>query len=93
MNRDIVSHLPDADMQAAPAALLRGGRRARELARQTGTGVVMQGGARVEDTSAADTQADAAALWVATWSGCLAGREQPNEDDERLKYVLNKHLR
>ncbi len=38
-------------------------------------------------------QADAAALWVATWSGCLAGREQPNEDDERLKYLLNKHLR
>ena len=36
-----VSHLPDADMQAAPAALMRAARQARELARRTRTGVVI----------------------------------------------------
>jgi len=34
------SRLADADMQAAPAALLRAAHRARELARQTDTAVV-----------------------------------------------------
>lgn len=94
MNSDLVSHLPDADMKAAPAALLRGGRRARELARQTGTAVVvMREGRLVEEVPAAATTPDAAALWVATWSGCLVGREQPGQDDERLQHLLNKHLR
>lgn len=32
-----VSHLPDADMQAVPRALTRAAQRAREIARQTGT--------------------------------------------------------
>jgi hypothetical protein len=41
MSEQPVSHLPDADMQAAPAALLRAARRAREIARQTGTAVVV----------------------------------------------------
>ncbi len=36
MNEQPVSRLSDADMQAAPAALLRAARRAREIARQTG---------------------------------------------------------
>jgi hypothetical protein len=36
-----VSKLPDDDMQAAPAALVRAGQQARELARKTGTGVVI----------------------------------------------------
>ena len=36
-----VSKLPDDDMQAAPAALVRAGVQARELARKTGTGVVI----------------------------------------------------
>jgi hypothetical protein len=36
-----VSKLPDDDMQAAPAALVRAGVQARELARQTGTAVVI----------------------------------------------------
>jgi hypothetical protein len=36
-----ISHLPDADMQAVPAALARAARRARELARQTDTAVVV----------------------------------------------------
>ena len=40
MNKPLVSKLPDADMQAVPAALIRAGQRAREIARQTGTAVV-----------------------------------------------------
>ena len=35
------SKLPNADMQAAPRALLRAARRAREIARQTGTAIVI----------------------------------------------------
>ena len=35
------SHLKDADMQAAPAALARAAMRARELAAQTGTPLVV----------------------------------------------------
>jgi hypothetical protein len=50
MNEPLVSKLPDADMRAAPAALLRAGRRAREIARQTGTAVVvMRDGKLVEE--------------------------------------------
>jgi hypothetical protein len=41
MKAQPISRLPDADMQAAPAALVRAARRAREIARQTGTGVVV----------------------------------------------------
>ncbi len=36
-----VSRLPDADMQAAPAALVRAARRARELAARSGTPLVV----------------------------------------------------
>lgn len=36
-----VSQLPDADMQAAPKAMLRAARRAREIARQTNTPLVL----------------------------------------------------
>lgn len=36
-----VSKLPDDDMQAAPAALVRAGQQARELARKTGTAVII----------------------------------------------------
>ncbi len=35
------SHLQDADMQAAPAALIRASQRARELATKTGTPLVV----------------------------------------------------
>jgi hypothetical protein len=35
------SHLQDADMQAAPAALVRAAKRARELATKTGTPLVV----------------------------------------------------
>ena len=40
MSNDLVSKLPNADMQAAPRALLRAARRAREIARQTNTPIV-----------------------------------------------------
>lgn len=36
-----VSRLPDADMQAAPAALVRAARRARELAARSGTPLIV----------------------------------------------------
>jgi len=50
MDAKLVSKLPDADMQAAPAALLRASRRAREIARQTNTAVVvMRNGELVEE--------------------------------------------
>ena len=41
MNETMVSMLPDADMQAAPKALLRAAQRAREIARQTNTPLVL----------------------------------------------------
>lgn len=41
MNEQLVSNLPDADMQAAPKALLRAAQRAREIARQTNTPLVL----------------------------------------------------
>lgn len=50
MNDQLVSRLPDADMQAAPKALLRAAQRAREIARQTQTSlVVMRNGVLVEE--------------------------------------------
>jgi len=36
-----VSRLPDEDMQKVPAALARAAKRARELAQQTGTAIVV----------------------------------------------------
>lgn len=42
-----VSRLPDADMQAAPAALVRAARRARELAARSGTPLVVSENGRV----------------------------------------------
>ncbi|MBV5305227.1 MAG: hypothetical protein J0652_00895 [Desulfobulbaceae bacterium] len=41
MNEPMVSKLPDADMQAAPKALLRAAQRAREIAIQTNTPLVL----------------------------------------------------
>ena len=37
-----ISHLPDPDMQNATAALIRAAKRARKLAAQTGTEVVVR---------------------------------------------------
>ena len=36
-----ISHLQDKDMQEAPKALVRAAKRAREIARQTGTAIVV----------------------------------------------------
>jgi len=48
--RDLESKLQDADMQAAPRALLRAARRAREIARQTDTAlVIIRDGVLVEE--------------------------------------------
>lgn len=41
MTPKLESRLPDPDMQAAPKALLRAARRAREIARRTGTALVV----------------------------------------------------
>ena len=41
MSDAMVSKLPDADMQAAPMVLLRAALRAREIARQTNTPLVL----------------------------------------------------
>jgi len=49
MNEQSVSRLPDPDMQAAPGVMLRAAQRAREIARQTNTAVViMQDGKLIE---------------------------------------------
>lgn len=49
MKQAFVSKSADADMQAVPIALMRAAQRARELARQTGTKlVVVQDGKLVE---------------------------------------------
>jgi F420-dependent methylenetetrahydromethanopterin dehydrogenase len=50
MSDELRSNLPDADMQAAPRALLRAAKRAREIARQTGTPlVIVRDGVLVEE--------------------------------------------
>lgn len=66
MNDTMVSKLPDADMQAAPKAMLRAAQRAREIARQTNTPLVLvRDGVLVEeyvsdvDTSDKETAAGA----------------------------------
>jgi hypothetical protein len=50
MSSELGSNLPDADMQGADAALLRAARRAREIARQTNTPlIIMRDGKLVEE--------------------------------------------
>ena len=50
MTDTMVSKLPDADMQAAPKALLRAALRAREVARQTNTPlVIVRDGVLIEE--------------------------------------------
>lgn len=51
MSHELESKLPNADMQAAPRALIRAALRAREIARRTNTAiVVVRGGKLVEET-------------------------------------------
>jgi hypothetical protein len=58
------SKLPDKDMQAAPRALLRAAKRAREIARQTNTKIVIvRDGVLVEeDPDELDEHDDLSAL-------------------------------
>ena len=50
MSDEMRSRLPDPVMQAAPRALLRAAKRAREIARQTGTPlVIVRDGVLVEE--------------------------------------------
>ncbi|TRZ90751.1 MAG: hypothetical protein D4R84_15700 [Rhodocyclaceae bacterium] len=58
MNETLVSKLPDADMQAAPAALLRAGLRARAIARQTDTAVVVMRDGRIVEEKATEAHQD-----------------------------------
>jgi hypothetical protein len=59
VTRSLESKLLDADMQAAPKALLRAARRAREIARQTGTAVVVRrDGKLIEEQVRADQDDD-----------------------------------
>lgn len=59
MNDTMVSKLPDADMQAAPKAMLRAAQRAREIARQTNTPLVlMRDGVLVEEYVTDERPAD-----------------------------------
>ena len=58
MNESLISHLPDADMQAVPAALLRAALRAREIARQTGTALVVVRDGELVEVSAHDITDD-----------------------------------
>ena len=59
MDAKLVSKLPDPDMQGAPAALLRAGRRAREIARQTNPAVVvMRNGELFEERDTPDLAAN-----------------------------------
>ena len=59
MSGQPTSRLPDADMQAAPRALMRAAKRAREIARQTKTAiVVMRDGVLVEEAVAEDGEGE-----------------------------------
>jgi hypothetical protein len=56
MTSDLESKLPNADMQGAPHALLRAAQRAREIARQTNTPlVIVRDGKLIEEYVDSDT--------------------------------------
>ena len=59
MSEPPVSRLPDADMQAVPRALMRAAKRAREIARQTNTAVVVvRDGVLVEEAVTDDGEGE-----------------------------------
>ena len=58
MSEPLISQLPDADMQAAPKALLRAARRARDIARRTGTALVVVRDGKLTEEPVAPEQDD-----------------------------------
>jgi len=58
MTKPLVSKLPDADMQAAPKALQRAARRAREVARKTGTPIVVRRDGKLVEEQVSEAQND-----------------------------------
>jgi len=61
MSKPLASQLPDPDMQEAPRALLRAAQRAREIAKRTGTGVVVFRDGVVQEISPDDDEDDSPA--------------------------------
>ena len=68
---ELRSKLPDPDMQEAPRALLRAARRAREIAKRTGTGVVVFRDGKVVEVSPDDDMEDSLAVSRCADSGTL----------------------
>lgn len=62
MSKPLESQLPDPDMQEAPRALLRAAQRAREIAKRTGTGVVVFRDGVVQEISPDDDEDDTTLL-------------------------------
>jgi len=58
MSHNLESKLPNADMQAAPRALIRAALRAREIARRTNTAIVVVRGGMLVEESVTDEQAE-----------------------------------
>jgi hypothetical protein len=58
MTKPLVSKLPDADMQAAPKALQRAARRAREVARKTGTPIAVRRDGKLVEEHVSEAQND-----------------------------------
>jgi len=62
MRSPLQSELPDADMQAAPRALLRAAQRAREIARRTKTPLVIVRDGQLVEEYVADEAEDRAGI-------------------------------
>lgn len=60
MRDPLQSQLPDADMQAAPRALLRAAQRAREVARRTKTPLVIVRDGELVEEFISDAEAEVA---------------------------------
>jgi len=54
-----ISRLPDADMQAVPAALARAAQRAREIAIRTGTPLIVSENGKIVEISPAELMREA----------------------------------
>jgi broad specificity phosphatase PhoE len=59
MRNSLKSKLNDPDMQAVPRALLRAAQRAREIARQHGTGIIVMRDGRIVEEEPTDLDIEA----------------------------------